>query len=104
MIEIIIAGHVFIVTLTVSYVLQFLASTFSMATHWLMGSKVLAGPMIGLVSTLLWTTLVIHDGMWGMIHVEVLMLAIHTRNLVRWLREARAAAPAAANQGEPHAA
>ena len=66
-----------------------------------MGSKVLAGPVIGLVSTLLWTALVIHDRMWGMVHVEVIMLAVHSRNLVRWVREARAVAPAATREIRP---
>lgn len=73
---------------SVSLALQIAASALTILGSWLYGSKRLAGPVIGVLSQVPWWLLMVHEGLWGLLPVNGMMLVIHSRNFIKWRREA----------------
>lgn len=74
--------------LTYGFCLQIAASALTILGSWLYGSKRLSGPLIGILSQVPWWLLMVHESLWGLLPVNGMMLVIHTRNLIKWRREA----------------
>jgi hypothetical protein len=74
--------------MTVTLIIQYFASATTIASSWAYGNKVPAGPLLGLLSQLPWWSLMIYEGLWGLLPVNVLMTAMHIRNFIKWRKEA----------------
>lgn len=77
--------------MTVTLFIQYLASASTIASSWAYGNKVPAGPMLGLISQIPWWSLMIYEGLWGLLPVNILMTVMHIRNFIKWRKEANAA-------------
>jgi hypothetical protein len=67
---------------------QLCASATTIASSWAYGNKKTAGPFIGLLSQVPWWTLMIYQGLWGLLPVNFVLTCIHIRNLIKWKKEA----------------
>jgi hypothetical protein len=47
------------------------------------------GPALGMLSQIPWWTLMVYEGLWGLLPVNVLFAGMHIRNLIKWRKEAR---------------
>jgi hypothetical protein len=67
--------------------IQSAASITTIASSWAYGSKRSIGPYLGILSQAPWWTLMVYEGLWGLLPVNGMMLVIHIRNYVSWKRE-----------------
>jgi hypothetical protein len=74
-----------------SLAVQLCASATTICSSWAYGNKKTAGPFIGLCSQIPWWTLMIYQGLWGLLPVNAVLTAIHIRNLIKWRKEAHGA-------------
>jgi hypothetical protein len=51
---------------------------------WLMGSKSVWGPRLGLLNQVLWLVYAISLKEWGLIPGVVLYAVVHCRNIIKW--------------------
>ncbi len=73
--------------MTVSFALQCAASAMTIIGSWSYGNKSTRGPLWGLASQVPWWTLTVHDGLWGLLPVNVAMTFLHMRAFIKWRRE-----------------
>ena len=73
--------------MTLHMIVQLAASATTIASSWAYGNKKPIGPFIGIASQVPWWTIMFMDGLWGLAPVNVMMLAIHIRNFIKWKRE-----------------
>lgn len=66
-----------------------MASLLTLSGQWLYGNKSPWGPWIGIASQVPWNIIMIQGGLWGLLPVNIAMLVIHTRNLIKWRADAR---------------
>lgn len=71
------------------FAIQVLASIATIASSWFYGSKRTVGPYLGLASQVPWWSLMIYSGLWGLLPVNIMMVVIHTRNVIKWRRDAQ---------------
>lgn len=57
---------------------------------WLMGNKSVYGPMVGVANQVLWIIYVIWTSQWGLLLGVSLYTIVHLRNLIKWMRGAKA--------------
>jgi hypothetical protein len=72
---------------TISFALQCAATVTTFLAMWRMGDRSLSGPLWGIASQVPWFALVFHDGLWGLLPINLAMAFIHTRNFIKWKRE-----------------
>jgi hypothetical protein len=63
---------------------QLSASTLTLAGSWFYGNKSPLGPWIGIASQVPWNIIMVSGGLWGLAPVNIMMLVIHIRNLIKW--------------------
>ena len=68
--------------------IQLSASALTIAASWFYGNKSAAGPWLGIASQVPWNIIMIHGALWGLAPVNIMMLVIHIRNLIKWRKEA----------------
>ena len=71
----------------INFVVQLIASVFTLLASWQYGNKRVAGPLLGLASQFPWWTLMVMNGLWGLFPLNIAMTTIHVRNLWKWWRE-----------------
>lgn len=74
-------------TITFGFIVQCVASTATIISSFAYGNKSTYGPFIGLASQVPWWTLMFVEGLWGLLPVNIMMVAIHARNFLKWTRE-----------------
>jgi hypothetical protein len=72
---------------TLSLAVQLAASVLTISAQWLYGNKTIYGPLVGLLGQVAWWTLMYEGSLWGLLPANVLMVAIHVRNLIKWKKE-----------------
>lgn len=75
---------------TPEQMLMFAAGAFFVATLWLAGKKLVAAWYVGLAGNVVWYCVVFVGHNWALLLLVVTMTVVHTRNLIKWRREARA--------------
>lgn len=68
---------------------QLTASALTIAASWFYGNKSPLGPWIGIASQVPWNIIMIRGGLWGLAPVNIMMLIIHVRNLLKWNADAQ---------------
>lgn len=81
--------------LTLDAFFQAGATVTTLASIWLMGDRSLWGPRIGVVAQAFWFGTIWMNSLWGVFPVTAVMLAIHLRNLRKWVAGGREVAAAA---------
>ena len=66
--------------------LQIGATVTTLASTWWMAHRHLAAPVLGIVSDIFWLTLDVHLGLWFIVPVPIVMMALHVRVYRRWSR------------------
>lgn len=69
---------------------QLAASALTIAGSWFYGNKSPLGPWAGIAAQVPWNIIMIHGSLWGLAPVNIMMLVIHIRNLVKWRADAKA--------------
>lgn len=82
--------------ITVALAVQLTASLLTIAASWFYGNKSHAGPWLGLASQVPWNIIMFSGALWGLAPVNIMMLVIHVRNLLKWRADARREAVEAA--------
>jgi hypothetical protein len=67
--------------------MDWLASATSLIMIWLMGNKSKWGPVMGLVSQLAWGAYALSAEAWGLAPAVIGFTIVHTRNLIKWMKE-----------------
>jgi hypothetical protein len=62
-----------------------LCSCLSVAMLWLMGSRSLYGPVLGLCSQCAWTGYLLTKREWGLAPAVAAFWLVHLRNLILWM-------------------
>jgi len=70
--------------------MDWIISVTSCVMLWLMGNKSVYGPMVGVANQLLWIVYVIWTSQWGLLLGVSLYTIVHLRNLIKWMRGAKA--------------
>jgi hypothetical protein len=73
--------------MSVTYGIQLAASAMTIMSSWAYGNKRTSGPALGLLSQIPWWSLMIYEGLWGLLPVNILMTAMHIRNFIKWRKE-----------------
>lgn len=73
---------------------QVFASVTTLASSYYYGNKSLKGPVFGLISQLGWWSIMFIDSLWGLVIINAAMLALHVRNLRKWIKEKECNTPA----------
>jgi hypothetical protein len=71
---------------------QFVALATSVLTlcgMWLAGSHRWQGWLVGLGNQLLWFAFIVAFGAWGLLPLNVALVVVYSRNIVKWRRVAR---------------
>jgi nicotinamide riboside transporter PnuC len=71
----------------ISLAVQLVASVMTLAAQWLYGNKSVLGPAVGLLGQVAWWTIMFQGHLWGLLPANVVMVAIHIRNLIKWNKE-----------------
>jgi hypothetical protein len=71
-------------------IVQLTASALTIAGSWFYGNKSPLGPWLGLASQVPWNIIMISGGLWGLAPVNITLLVIHVRNLIKWRADERA--------------
>lgn len=66
---------------------QLSASALTIAGSFLYGNKSKWGPSLGIAAQVPWWVIMFHGSLWGLAPVNVMMLVIHIRNLMKWNKE-----------------
>lgn len=54
---------------------------------WLAGSHRWQGWLVGLVNQVLWFAFIVAFGAWGLLPLNLALVVIYSRNIVKWRRE-----------------
>ena len=65
-------------------ILQWVLAFMSIVMIWKMGDKDRLGPIIGLVSQVLWLVYTSLTGQWGLFFSAIVFTYVHARNLYLW--------------------
>jgi hypothetical protein len=68
---------------------QIAASLTAGASSWAYGNRWTSGPLLGMLSQIPWWTLMVYEGLWGLLPANVLFAGMHIRNYIKWRKEAR---------------
>ncbi len=68
-------------------IVQLAASALTIAGTHFYGNKSRLGPALCLASQVPWWTIMIHDDLWGLLPLNLLMLSMHAKNLWKWTNE-----------------
>lgn len=74
--------------MTLDLYIQLAASALTIGASWFYGNKSHAGPWIGIASQVPWNIIMVHGHLWGLAPVNIMMLVIHIRNLIKWRADA----------------
>lgn len=61
---------------------------------WLAGSHRWTGWLVGLGNQALWLVCIVVFGVWGLLPLNVALVVVYSRNIVKWRRAERAVAEA----------
>lgn len=61
-----------------------LISILSLLMVWLMGNKSIWGPLVGLISQVVWVVFTIQTAQWGLLPGVIAFIFVHGRNLYLW--------------------
>jgi hypothetical protein len=70
-----------------SFLIQLIASALSLGAQWFYGNKSKWGPALGLAAQVPWWIIMVQSELWGLIPINASMLAIHVRNLWKWMHD-----------------
>jgi hypothetical protein len=73
--------------LDAAIITQLAASVLTLAAQWFYGNKSIWGPVIGLSGQFAWWAIMFEGHLWGLLPANVVMVAIHVRNLIKWNKE-----------------
>jgi hypothetical protein len=65
--------------------LQLLASALTLLAMWKMGDVSVWGPIIGVISEIVWLALIVRGRLWGLLPLTAVLGIVHIRNLIIWL-------------------
>lgn len=68
--------------------LSLLTSVGTITVMWLAGRKDWRAWVLGLANQVLWVTLIVVSGLWGLMPLSVAITFIYSKNLIAWRREA----------------
>lgn len=74
--------------MTASLAIQLAASLLTIAGTYYYGNKSPLGPWIGIAAQVPWWLIMVTGSLWGLLPVNVMMLVMHVRNLIKWRKEA----------------
>ncbi len=66
--------------------LALLTSTVTLYGMWLAGSHRWTGWLVGLANQALWLAFIVMFGAWGLLPLNVALVVVYSRNLVKWKR------------------
>jgi hypothetical protein len=67
--------------------IQLSASALSLTGQWFYGNKSKWGPILGLSAQVPWWIIMVTQGLWGLLPVNIFTGIIHARNLWKWIKE-----------------
>ncbi len=67
-----------------SLTFQVAATIFTLGSLWLAGHKNRWSPVLGLVGQIPWLLLMQHDGLWGLLPLNIAVTCLHARNVRLW--------------------
>jgi hypothetical protein len=71
----------------VAILIQLSASALSLSGQWFYGNKSKWGPVLGLSAQVPWWIIMVTQGLWGLLPVNIFTGIIHARNLWKWIKE-----------------
>lgn len=68
-------------------VTQLSASALTIAGTFYYGNKSKLGPWLGIAAQVPWWLIMTEGGLWGLLPVNLMMLVLHVRNLIKWNKD-----------------
>jgi hypothetical protein len=65
--------------------LQLLASALTLLAMWKMGDVSVWGPVIGVISEIVWLVLIVRGKLWGLLPLTAVLGVVHIRNGFLWI-------------------
>lgn len=69
------------------FLTQLTASALTIGGTYFYGNKSKLGPWLGITAQVPWWLIMVHGSLWGLLPVNIMMLVLHVRNLIKWNRE-----------------
>lgn len=67
-------------------IIALVTSGVTLAGMWLAGSNRWQGWLLGLCNQGLWLLFIVAFGAWGLLPLNIALVVVYTRNIVRWRR------------------